>query len=87
MMLGEARQPWLRRRHPHTLLVFQPARRCLGELTRCAGSGTPPCYLVAARVATEAASEFTMEAGTGVPTLNESTSASIRGPVMKATLT
>jgi len=59
----------------------------LGELTRCADSGTPRRYLVAARVATEAASEFTMEAGTGVPTLNESTSASIKGPVIKATLT
>jgi hypothetical protein len=41
----------------------------------------------AARLATVATSDFTTDAGTGVPTLKVSTSASINGPVMNATVT
>ena len=44
-------------------------------------------YPLAARVATAATKDFTTDAGSGVPRLDVSTSASINGPVMKATVT
>jgi hypothetical protein len=54
---------------------------------------TPPrrepnalCYALAARVATAVTSDFTTDGETGVPTFSVSTSASINGPVMKATV-
>jgi hypothetical protein len=60
--------------------------RSVSRAQRRVADQATPCYALTARVATVATSGFTTDAGKGVPTFSVSTSASINGPVMKATV-